>query len=237
MDYSREKTETQEEYRRWLADEYEGQGSPVRGGRGWADTAARAVSTALHPFLVPVYAIAVFMLGDTMMAAAPARLKWFFSVMIVLVALIIPALSIALLRALRVISDFSLERRQDRTIPIAIVALSYGICVMMVGDIMWGFMIRKFLIAAFCCAVSALIVTMFWKISLHMIAAGGVTAMFVVLAVAGIGSTFVPLIAALLLSGILASARLWLGSNNLAQVGAGYLLGFALTAAAMLLIQ
>ena len=237
MDNSHRNTNISETYRLPTADEYAWQEPPVSRSDGWAAKAARLVSGALHPFLVPVYSIAVFMFGGTMIAAAPVRLKWFFSLMIVLVALVIPALSIGLLRALRIISDFSMKRRQDRTIPIAIVALSYGLCIVMVTDIMWGFMIRKFLIAAFCCAVSALAITPFWKISLHMIAAGGATAMFIVLNIAGIGSMFWPMVAAILLSGALGSSRLYLGSNSPAQVGAGYLLGLTLSAATMLLIH
>ena len=227
-----------QEYYDWLGLEYGEERAPVYPRAGsWEETASKVVSAVLHPFLVPVYAIAVLMLGNTLMAAAPVKLKWFFSVMIVLVALVIPVLSIALLRALRLISSFSIERRQDRTIPLAIVALSYGLCIFMVKDIMWGFMIRKFLIAAFCCTAAALVITPYWKISLHMIAAGGVTAMFAVLAIASAGSAFVPLTAAILLSGLLGSARLYLGKHTPGQVAAGYFLGLVISAAAMLFIQ
>lgn len=225
------------EYYDWLElrrDEFPDHGYPRTGS--WAEKASKTISAILHPFLVPVYTIAVSMFNNGIMATAPTKLKWFFSIMIILVALIIPALSIALLRALKLISSFSIERRQDRTIPLAIVALSYAMCIIMVTDIMWGFMIRKFLIAAFCCASAALIITSFWKISLHMIALGGVTAIFTVLAIGNFGPAFVPLVATILLSGALGSARLYLGRHTPAQVAAGYLLGFAISTAVMLLV-
>lgn len=238
MGDDRKEITTWEEYREWLAFEYverPGAEYPKRGS--WVEKLSRALSAVMHPFFLPVYAMAVFMLADPVLAAAPTRLKLFFWAMIVLVALMIPAVSIALLRALRLISGFSIENRQDRTVPLAIVALSYGLCIIMVTDIMWGFIIRKFLIAAFCCAVCALAVTPFWKISLYMIAAGAVCGIFAVLAIAGINSVFVPLTVALLLSGMLASARLYLGTHTPAQVAAGFFLGLVVAAATMLFIK
>ncbi len=204
---------------------------------GWAGMASRALSAVLHPFFVPVWAMAVFMFTDPVLAVTPVKQKLLLWAMVALVALIIPALSIALLRALRLISDFSIDNRQDRTIPLAVVALSYGLCIVMVSDMMWSFVVRKFLIAAFCCTACALAVTPFWKISLHMVSAGAVCAMFAVLVVVGVGAVFPPLVVAILLAGMLASARLYLGKHTPAQVAAGFLLGCAIATATMMFIR
>lgn len=211
------------------------------GTGGWAVTAARVVSAVLHPFLVPVYAIAVYLLVNPVMALAPAKLLFYYGAVTTLGALLIPAFSIGLLRALGIISTLSLQRRQDRTIPLAIVALSYGVCIFMISGLnpLWSFMIRKFFISAFCCSVTALAVTSVWKISLHMVAAGGVTALFVILVVATADNIglLLPLSLSFLLSGILASARLMLGKHTPAQVGIGFLAGFVITALAMLILS
>ncbi len=206
-------------------------------GKSAAGTASQALSDVLHPFFVPVWVVEVFMFTDPMLALAPAKQKLSLWAITALVALIIPALSIVLLRALRLISDFSIASRQDRTIPLAVVALSYGLCIVMVSNMTGSFVVRKFLIAAFCCAACALAVTPFWKISLHMISAGAVCGMFAVLLIAGIGSVFAPLVAAILLAGMLASARLYLGRHNPAQVAAGFLLGCAIATATILFIK
>ena len=80
----------------------------------------------------------------------------------------------------------------------------------------------------------ALLVTPFWKISLHLICMGGVTAMFTLLSVAGAGQHFWALVVSILLSGALASARLHLGSHNPWQVAAGYFSGLAVAMLAMI---
>lgn len=203
----------------------------------WAEKASRALSVMLHPFVVPVWAMAVLMFADPVLAAASVQQKLFLWAMVVIAALIIPALSIALLRTLRIIPDLSIESRQDRTIPLAIVALSYGLCIVMVDNVMYGGIVHKFLIAAFCSAVVALAITPLWKISLHMISAGAVCGMFAVLLIAGFGTVLLPLIAAVLLAGMLASARLYLGKHNPAQVAVGFLIGCTIAAATMMFIR
>lgn len=193
--------------------------------------AARAASIVLHPFVVPVYAMLIFMYGNTILALASPRTKLFLLAVVTLNALVIPVIAIGLLRWLGMISDLSFEKRYDRTVAMAIVALCYGLCVFMVSDLVFGFIVRKFFIAAFCCAMAALIITPFWKISLHMIAMGAVTALFAVYTLAGIMSGFIPLMVTIILAGALGSARLYLGRHTPAQVATGFLTGFVTASA------
>lgn len=205
--------------------------------RGAAYTAAMTASVVLHPFIVPVYAILIFIYGNTMLAFASPKAKLFLLAVVILNALVIPMLSIALLRVLGMISDLSFKNRYDRMIPLAIAAICYLMCLSLISDLVFGFMIRKFFIAAFLCTVSALIITPFWRISLHMIAAGGVTAMFAIFTFLGMGSVFIPLMTGILLSGALGSARLYLGKHTPAQVAVGFFTGFAITAAVLFLLK
>ena len=96
--------------------------------------------------------------------------------------------------------------------------------------------IHKFIIAAACSEIFALIVTPFWKISLHMIGMGCITAMFYLLNIAGMGQMFWALVVSIICSGALASARLQLQSHNLAQIAAGFFGGFIIAMIAILFI-
>ncbi|MBR2501475.1 MAG: hypothetical protein IKB68_03220, partial [Rikenellaceae bacterium] len=73
-----------------------------------------------------------------------------------------------------------------------------------------------------------------WKISLHLICMGGVTAVFTLLSVAGAGQHFWALVATILLSGALASARLHLGAHNPSQIAVGYFGGLVVAMLAMI---
>lgn len=104
---------------------------------------------------------------------------------------------------------------------------------MMLSDVMMAFLIRRFLFAAMGCVVLTLIITPFWKISLHMTSIGGLLALLTALNASGLGQFPYTLVLFILLAGLLGSARLWLGSHNLAQIAAGLAGGYTI---ALLLI-
>jgi hypothetical protein len=110
-----------------------------------------------------------------------------------------------------------------------ITALSYGVCILMLSNLTMAFLLRTLLLAGAACVVFALTVTCFWKISLHMIGAGSVVAMMLMVDIMGLGNMLLPLTIGLLLSGALASARLCLGAHTPAQVAAGFFGGALIT--------
>ncbi len=134
---------------------------------------SQAISLLLHPLTIPLWAGILMLFGNTLMATMPLSIKWFFLAVLALNTLVAPALCIGLLRAFRLIPDLRLSEPRQRLIPILIVLLSYVSCLMMLSDVMMAFLIRRFLFAAMGCVVLTLIVTPFWKISLHMTSIGG----------------------------------------------------------------
>ena len=186
---------------------------------GILTTWSRGISWVLHPFLVPAYTICILLFGDTIMSNIALSLKWFFVLVVVLNTLI---------------GDLSLQQRRERIIPLAVVAVCYLICALMISNVLVAFLIRKFLFAALGCVIMALVVNFWWKISLHLTAAGGAVAMLLIVAISRFGDLTGTVIVAILLSGSLASARLWLGSHTPAQVAAGFFGGFAAASLVML---
>ena len=182
---------------------------------------------------IPLWAGILMLFGNTLMATMPLSIKWFFLAVLALNTLVAPALCIGLLRAFRLIPDLRLSEPRQRLIPILIVLLSYVSCLMMLSDVMMAFLIRRFLFAAMGCVVLTLIVTPFWKISLHMTSIGGLLALLTALNASGLGQFPYTLVLFILLAGLLGSARLWLGSHNLAQIAAGLAGGYTI---ALLLI-
>ena len=191
---------------------------------------SQAISLLLHPLTIPLWAGILMLFGNTLMATMPLSIKWFFLAVLALNTLVAPALCIGLLRAFRLIPDLRLSEPRQRLIPILIVLLSYVSCLMMLSDVMMAFLIRRFLFAAMGCVVLTLIITPFWKISLHMTSIGGLLAL---LTASGLGQFPYTLVLFILLAGLLGSARLWLGSHNLAQIAAGLAGGYTI---ALLLI-
>lgn len=196
---------------------------------------SRALSWLLHPFILPVYMV-VLILTCTSFSLYPLQMKFYLVWVVALYTLLLPALSIALLRRMGRISSLRLDDRRERILPLMVGALCYMLCALTISKIPTAIFLRKFMVAAACCEMMALVVSCRWKISLHLTGMGAVVAMFVMLNIIGVGTMYVPMIAAIILAGALASARLHLGSHNGAQVLAGFLGGFVVASAAILFL-
>ncbi len=200
----------------------------------WQTRLSRALSWLLHPFVVPLYVLGFMLLTDGFLSRLPASIKSYLAWIVVLYAAIVPMLSIAFMRGLGLLKNFGLHSQRSRLLPLLVGAISYVLCAITLSDVAVATIIRKFVLAAACCEVLALIVTPFWKISLHLICMGGVTAVFTLLSVAGAGQHFWALVATILLSGALASARLHLGAHNPSQIAVGYFGGLVVAMLAMI---
>ncbi len=200
----------------------------------WQTRLSRALSWLLHPFVVPLYVIVFMLLTDGFLSRLPDSVKNYLAWVVVLYAAIVPMLSIAFMRGLGLLKNFGLHSQRSRLLPLLVGAISYLLCAITLSDVAVATVVRKFVLAAACCEVLALIVTPFWKISLHLICMGGVTAMFTLLSVAGAGQHFWALVTTILLSGALASARLHLGAHKPSQVAAGYFGGFVVAMLAII---
>ena len=200
----------------------------------WQTRLSRALSWLLHPFVVPLYVLGFMLLTDGFLSRLPASVKSYLAWIVVLYAAIVPMLSIAFMRGLGLLKNFGLHSQRSRLLPLLVGAISYVLCAITLSDVAVATIIRKFVLAAACCEVLALIVTPFWKISLHLICMGGVTAVFTLLSVAGAGQHFWALVATILLSGALASARLHLGAHNPSQIAVGYFGGLVVAMLAMI---
>lgn len=200
----------------------------------WQTRLSRALSWLLHPFVVPLYVLGFMLLTDGFLSRLPASIKSYLAWIVVLYAAIVPMLSIAFMRGLGLLKNFGLHSQRSRLLPLLVGVVSYLLCAFTLSDVAVATIIRKFVLAAACCEVLALIVTPFWKISLHLICMGGVTAVFTLLSVAGAGQHFWALVATILLSGALASARLHLGAHNPSQIAVGYFGGLVVAMLAMI---
>lgn len=196
---------------------------------------SNVLSWVLHPFMLPLYLI-VLLLTLTVFAYYPSNVKFYLLWVVVLFAMVIPLLALAVLHSAGRISNFAVDERRERLIPLLVGAVCYVLCAIIIAKIPSAIFLRKFMIAAAMCEVMCLIVSYYWKISLHLTAMGAAVALLVVMNVAGVGNMMVPLMVAILCAGALASARLYLGCHNGTQVLAGFCGGFAVASLAVLFL-
>ncbi len=195
---------------------------------------ANTLSGIFSPLFVPTFTL-LLALWVSPLASAPESARLLSSVVIFLVTAIIPlGVIIGMMRAGKV-SDLAISDRRQRTIPFAVTAVCYvaaGIYLHVCRAPGW---LCLFFVGAAVAAVCALVISLWWKISAHALAMGGMCGMLVWLALNHLsGSNPVPLlIAAIVLSGAVASSRVYLERHTAMQTYAGWLLALVLALATM----
>ncbi len=189
----------------------------------------------MHPFLVPLYVVSLLFATGAVPLYVPAQARRWMFAMIVVNTLFVPAAAIILMRITGVIRDYSLASRRDRILPLLVVALCYGLCGWILVDVPMLFIVQNCIFAATGCTVFALLVTLFWKISLHMTAAGGAAGIISLLLYAGYTPLVWLLCGVIILAGLLGSARLCLDKHTTGQVAAGFFGGFFVAVAVLLI--
>ncbi len=126
------------------------------------------------------------------------------------------------------ISTMKMENQQERNWPLLMTAIIYiGAYYPLRSRAVPPF-IQLYLLGSIVGILFSLVINLRWKISLHMIGAGGLCgAISAIMYVQEIGNPFL-LAGCFLLSGILGTARLYLKSHSPAQILAGYISGFAI---------
>jgi len=185
---------------------------------------ARVVSIIFTPFYLPLVGIAM-LLTFTFLSGLPTKYKLLLAATVYLLTVFIPTVLIFLYRLVRGWSLQELGRKRNRIVPYAISITSYLLCIWLLDRVYVNHEIISIIIAALIIQAVSIIVNFFWKISTHTAAIGGVTGALVAY---GFLFEFNPvgwLCLAILVSGIVGSARIILRQHSLAQVMGGYFIG------------
>jgi membrane-associated phospholipid phosphatase len=185
---------------------------------------ARVVSIIFTPFYLPLVGIAL-LLTFTFLSGLPTKYKLLLAATVYLLTVFIPTVLIFLYRLVRGWSLQELGRKRNRIVPYAISITSYLLCIWLLDRVYVNHEIISIIIAALIIQAVSIIVNFFWKISTHTAAIGGVTGALVAY---GFLFEFNPvgwLCLAILVSGIVGSARIILRQHSLAQVVGGYFIG------------
>lgn len=194
---------------------------------------SHGISWVLHPFLLPLYLL-LLILGFTAFAAYPTGMKFYITWVVILYTMIIPVLSLGVLKSMGHLTDYRIDIRRERILPLLIGALCYVLCAVTIAKIPSAIFLRKFMLAAASCEILCLVVSLKWKISLHLTAMGALVSLLSLMTFIGVRTMFLPLVISVLAAGLLASARLYLGCHNGLQIFVGFTSGLIVSALAVL---
>ncbi len=195
---------------------------------------AKILSSLLHPSLVPIYLVALLLFANTIYDMFPLRIKLYLLWVVALYAMVIPFIGRTLLRRADRWGGGRIKHLRSKAVPLLLGTCCYLLCAITLMKSPSLILFRKIAFAAAMSELFCLLTLPFWRASLHMTAMGAATAALVTFNIIGIQSMFWVMMAAIMVTGILASARLYTGRNNGIQILAGFVGGFAVSAVTML---
>lgn len=192
-----------------------------------ADGAANLLSWLLVPLLMPVYGL-IFAFGLSILDVAPMGMRVIFTLIVAGICVFIPMVLILLLKKMNLIDDVGLNGRQERLIPYIITIICFGITAWFMavkGAPLW---LSLFFAGGALATIICTLINFRWKISAHAAGIAGVVALLIRIEKDGSAEPelFMWLIITLVLTGLMGSARVWLGRHTVWQVLAGYVVGF-----------
>ncbi|MDD6211430.1 MAG: hypothetical protein PUB21_12605 [Bacteroidales bacterium] len=186
---------------------------------------AHLFSTLFHPLLMITYGV-LFALNFTMLQFISPTEKilllggtFFFSAFL-------PALVIAIMIWLKWISDYEVDKREERPLPYIVSIISY-VATLWFLVIMWApYWLLGLVGGAIASLLVGMSVNMYWKISAHGIGVGGFAGCAFAITPLLISSPLPLFAGILIISGLVCTSRLILKRHTLGQVLCGFLLGF-----------
>lgn len=180
------------------------------------------LSVIFHPLFIPSW-IAAYLLfrHPYAFAGAPDKLKVFRFISVFFLTAFLPAFSVFLLRQLRFIESIYLRTQRDRIIPYIICMVYYFWIWYVSRNLHESAEMTAMLLSTFIASILGLMANIYFKISMHGLAAGALLVFFIWLAFSGSVQIGPYLSCAVLVTGLICTARFLVSSHSAFEVYAG----------------
>jgi len=187
---------------------------------------AQMVSGVLHPLCMPLLTLGLLMLTDGYLMHRLGLFAYLF--VLLLINTVAPAVSLWLLRRRGVISDLDIRNRSERPWPFLLVLAYYLMAYVLVVQstaVAVPVFYQQVLLSLVVAIASAWVVTWKAKISMHMLAQGGILAVYLHVAMMDHRWDLNWVSVLLLSAGLVGWSRLRLGAHTAGEVYSGFVLG------------
>ncbi len=187
--------------------------------------AARVVSALMSPFALPVVGLLIMFLF-TYLSVLPLGYKIFVIALTAFYTMLLPTLLIKLYRHLNGWTRRQLGQRERRAVPYVISICCYLACGYFMIRLDHPHIFRSIITIALLMQVVCALINIWWKISAHTASVGALAAAWVAFA----GFFYINptwwLCVIILLAGMVGTSRMILRQHSLAEVVAGFVVGF-----------
>lgn len=198
---------------------------------------AYLLSVIFHPVLLPTWLMVVLAVkGQVLGGLNDKFLTLYYLIVCFVVSFVIPALAMLLMKKVKAINSFDLTTQRERLLPLLSMSIFFYTTYYVFKNSEVNIIVPYFmLVSVLLCAV-AIVITMRWKISLHTLGWGAFVACLGLLTMKSPETYLLILSIAVVVAGLVASARLYLGSHTPAQIYVGFGVGLAVGLLPLLII-
>ncbi len=187
---------------------------------------ARVLSILFHPLLMPTYAmLLLFNVDSHYLMVLPGDYQLMLLAFVFSFTFILPTISMFFLLKLKVIDSLEMNSSKERPIPLIIVALFFYATYHLLRQFPVNTVFTVFMLRATLLVLFSLLVNYLSKISIHMVALGGLLGTFIGFSFLLHQDIRIYMYLIILISGITGTARLSLDAHSPAQVYAGFAMG------------
>jgi membrane-associated phospholipid phosphatase len=197
---------------------------------------AQIVSYIFHPLLMTSFACLIVFNSGHYLSVVNADIRNSIYSIFFILTFLLPALFIPILYYFQLISKLEIDERKERLLPLFTISIMYALAFYFMKRISMPPILINIILASIVSLVCCFIITIFWKISLHTCGLGGLFGLLLYLANNLHLSVLLIGLILILISGLVAAARLYLRRHSPAQVYAGYILGFTIIYVSLIIL-
>jgi len=189
-------------------------------------TLAKFISVLFQPLLMTVIGTIIFFnLPYFEIEFIAPKAYWFIIISNILFTFLLPLFILLMLKRFKLISNLSMDKKEERKIPVLITIVLFAYNYYILNRLPLPDLYYSFLLASIFSVSICLIITMYWKISMHMAGLGGVVGAMIITSVLWQLDLRLLIAMLLLVAGITGSARLTLHAHTPEQVYTGFFVG------------
>ena len=185
----------------------------------------KIISILGHPIFHPTWMMILLLLSG-ITRFTPGN-DWMFLTITLSMTCLLPILVIVMLKKWHFIESYEMDERDDRLGPLFIMVLFLFVTLRFFNKMPLFSIFNFYLTTVIVTTILAFVITFFWKISLHALGWGNLTACLFIMTTVSMRLYLLYFLGSVVISGIVAAARLKLKSHSNAQIYSGFAMGFA----------
>jgi hypothetical protein len=197
----------------------------TRAEKGWQTKTAELLSVIFHPLFIPLYGLLIIYSSPTLLSFIPSRLKMLIFLLVLTNNVLLPLALAAVLWVRGAITTFNARDRNERVILLTFALVMYTLTALLLLRMQVPNLFRAYFISIAVVTLITLLITTFYRLSLHAAGIGGLLVLIIFMVVFYDINTVWQLTTVVVVGGAVLSSRIWLDDHSPSEVWTGMVAG------------